>query len=344
MLDQGVLGLRQDGDEGVLVQILKRGQNRQTTDEFRDQTELQQVFGFQILENLSHTAAVVVAHFGPKAHGRALAPLRDDPVQPGKGTAADEQDVGRVHLQEFLLRMFAPTLGRNGGDRAFHQLQQRLLHALARDVAGDRRVFRLARDLVDLVDIDDAALRLLDVVFAGLKQLENDVFDILPDIASLGQCCRVGHGEGHIEDPCQRLGQQGLAAARGTDQQDVGFRQFDVAALGRVVQPFVVIVHRDRQNPLGDLLTDHVIVQNVADFLRGRHPFGAFEARRLGLFTDDIHAKLDAFVTDEHGRAGNQLAHLVLALAAETTVERVLAVAARIVRHFTPFAPGQGSI
>jgi hypothetical protein len=84
--------------------------------------------------------------------------------RPAKGAAADEQDVGRVDLQEFLLRMLAPALRRNGSGRAFHQLQQSLLHALARHVARDRRIVRLAADLVDLVDIDDPALRPLDII------------------------------------------------------------------------------------------------------------------------------------------------------------------------------------
>ena len=64
-----------------------------------------------------------------------------------------------------------PPLGGTLADRALDDLEQRLLHALARDVARDRRVVALARDLVDLVDVDDAALRLLDVVVGVLQQL-----------------------------------------------------------------------------------------------------------------------------------------------------------------------------
>ena len=45
------------------------------------------------------------------------------------------------------------------------------------------------------------------------------------------------------------------------------------------------------------------------------------------LLADDVHAQLDAFIADEHGRAGNELAHLVLALAAERAVEGVLGIA-----------------
>src|SRR6478672_7976363 len=37
----------------------------------------------------------------------------------------------------------------------------------------------------------------------------------------------------------------------------------------------------------------------------------------VALFSDDIVAKIDALITNIHRRAGNQLAHLVLALPAE---------------------------
>jgi hypothetical protein len=124
-----------------------------------------------------------------------------------------------------------PPWGGPAGDRALHDLEQRLLHALARNVPGNRRVVGLARDLVDLVDVDDAALRPLDVVVGGLEQLEDDVLDILADVARLGQSGGVRHGEWHVEDARQGLGQQRLAAAGGPDQQDVGLGQLDVSGL-----------------------------------------------------------------------------------------------------------------
>src|SRR3546814_4770508 len=67
----------------------------------------------------------------------ALQPVADDLVQPGERAAADEQDVGGVDLQELLLGMLAPALRRHGGGGALHDLEERLLDALARDVAGD---------------------------------------------------------------------------------------------------------------------------------------------------------------------------------------------------------------
>src|SRR2546430_10871615 len=61
------------------------------------------------------------------------------------------------------------SLRRHGRDGPLENLQQRLLHALAGDVARDRRVIRLPRDLVDLVDVDDPGLGLLDVEVGDRK-------------------------------------------------------------------------------------------------------------------------------------------------------------------------------
>ena len=87
---------------------------------------------------------------------------------------------------------------------------------------------RLARDLVDLVDVDDAGLRLLDVVVALLQQLLDDVLDVLADVAGFGQRRRVGDRERHVEQPRERLGEQRLAAAGRADQQDVALGELDV--------------------------------------------------------------------------------------------------------------------
>ena len=121
-----------------------------------------------------------------------------------------------------------PPCGGTEAIGALDQLQQRLLHALAGYVAGNRGVVALARDLVDLVDVDDAGLRLFDVVVALLQQLLDDVLDILADVTGFGQRGRVGDRERHVEQPRQGLGEQGLARAGRTDQQDVGLGQLDV--------------------------------------------------------------------------------------------------------------------
>ena len=103
-----------------------------------------------------------------------------------------------------------------------------------------------------------------------------------------------------------------------------------------VVEPLVVIVDGDREHLLGVILADHVVVENLADFLRGRDAVARLHQRGFVLLADDVHAQFDAFVADEDGRAGNELAHLVLALAAERAVEGVLGIAAADLAHPVP--------
>ena len=145
----------------------------------------------------------------------------DDVLEAGERAGDDEQHVRRVDLDELLVRVLAAALRRNRGDRALEDLQQRLLHALARDVARDRRVLGLAGDLVDLVDVDDAGLGALDVVVGGLDQLEEDVLDVFADVSGLGQRGGIGDGERHVEPLRERLREVGLAAAGRADEQDV---------------------------------------------------------------------------------------------------------------------------
>ena len=141
-----------------------------------------------------------------------------------------------------------PPCGGTDGGRALEDLQQRLLDALAGHVAGDRRVVGLAGDLVDLVDVDDPGLGLLDVVVGRLDQLEQDVLDVLADVAGLGQRGRVGDRERHVEDLGERLGEQRLAAAGRAEQQDVRLLQLDVVLVGlHHLDALVVVVDRHRE-------------------------------------------------------------------------------------------------
>ena len=229
--------------------------------------------------------------------------------------------------------MLAAALGRHRGDGAFHDLEQRLLHALAGNVPGDRGIVGLAADLVDLVDIDDAALRALDVVVGRLQQLQDDVLDVLAHIAGFRQRGGVRHGEGHVEDAGERLRQQGLAGAGRPDQQDVRLRQLDVVVLGLMVEALVMVVDRDREDLLGVVLPDHIVVKNLAYLFGGRNPVTRLHQRGFVLLADDVHAQLDALVANEHRRSGDELAHLVLALAAERTIQGVLGITAADFAH-----------
>jgi hypothetical protein len=109
--------------------------------------------------------------------------------------------------------------------------QQGLLNPFSGYVPGDGGVVRFAGDLVDFVDVDDAALGFFHVVVGILQQRQDDVFHILAHITGLRQAGGIGDGKRHVEKPRQGLGQQGLAATRGADQQDVALLDLHIPGL-----------------------------------------------------------------------------------------------------------------
>src|SRR6185312_6770861 len=266
-------------------------------------------------------------HVGFEAQRLLAGAALDLLLEPDERAAADEENVRGVDLEELLVRVLAAALGRHVGDSALENLEQRLLHAFAGDIARDRRVLVLAADLVDLVDVDDPLLAFLDVAAGGLEQLQDDVLDILTHVAGLGQRCRVDNREGDREEFGEGLCEQGLAGAGRADEQDVRLGELDlVAAAGLLLDfdPLVVVVDRDRELLLGLFLADDVFVQELLDFL-GHRKGGAGAAARLEAIVvrDDVVADLDAFIADEYRRAGNQLADVVLVLIAEQAAENL---------------------
>src|SRR6185437_6683546 len=147
------------------------------------------------------------------------------------------------------------------------------------------------------------------------------------DVARFGQRRGVGHRERHVQHAGERLRQQGFSATRRSDQHDVRLGDLDLVRLAAVTESLVVIMHCHRKNPLGLVLTDHVVVQDLTDLLRRRHAVLGLHQGGLALLPDDIHAKLDAFIANEHGRAGDQLPDLMLALAAEAAIEGIAGIA-----------------
>jgi len=86
-----------------------------------------------------------------------------------------------------------------------------------------------------------------------------------------------------------------------------------------VEQPLVVVVHGDGQDLLWLLLADDVLIESDLDGT-GVRQLGDLRlgARRLQhLLFDDLLTEVDAFVADVDALAGNELADLLLALAAE---------------------------
>jgi len=236
-------------------------------------------------------------------------------------------------VDELLLRVLATALGRYARIGSLEDLEQRLLHALSRDVPRDGEVFRLAGDLVDLVDVDDAHLGASHIEVGGRKKLEQDVLHVLAHVSGLGEGGGIGDGKGHLEEACERLGKERLACARGTEKQDVALGDLDLLlALGNLVVPTqdspIVVVDRDAHRSLGRLLTHDILRELLVDFVRrgkvldGRIILVLVVEVMCAIITfdlvDHVGAGVDAFVADvDATRALDELAHLTAGLAAE---------------------------
>src|SRR5450756_404548 len=339
LLDEGILRFLQDGDERRTVEVVQRGDDRNARDELRDHPELDHVLGVHLLEEVAGAFFFLGDDLRAEAHRLLGEAAADDVLEADVGAAADEQDVRRVDLDEFLVRVLAAALRGHVRDGAFENLEERLLDALARHVARDGGVLALARDLVDLVNVDDAALGLFLVLARGLVELQDDVLDVLADITRLGERGGVRDREGHRQHPRERLRQKSLARTRRADQEDVRLLELDIefAVLLEIVDPLVVVVDRDGELSLGRLLPDDVLVEEFLDLARLRElrlGLGLVEHPVLG---DDVEADVDAFIADVDRRPRDELLHVPLGLVAEATAQNVPRT--RLLRHAGPDLP-----
>src|SRR5260221_5844431 len=165
LLRERVLGLLENPHQRFLVQPLEGNGHREAAHQLGDEAEAEQVvrldLGKRVLRQRRQLHRVRL-----DLRETDLPPPRtrlDDLLQPVERAAANEQDVLRVDLDVFLLRMLSSALRRDPGHRALEDLQQRLLHALAAHVAPDAGIFRFPCNLFDLVDVDDTSLALSDV-------------------------------------------------------------------------------------------------------------------------------------------------------------------------------------
>src|SRR5690606_15814451 len=136
--------------------------------------------GLRLLHHGERLLLVIAdkAHRGALLHAlaHAIGKMR-------KSAATNKENVARVELDKLLLRMLAPGSRRHIGDAALDDLEQSLLHTLATDVARDAGVIAaLARDLVDLVDINNAISGALGVPAGILQQPNKDALHIFAHI------------------------------------------------------------------------------------------------------------------------------------------------------------------
>ena len=73
---------------------------------------------------------------------------------------------------------------------------------------------------------------------------------------------------GTLSKAGQRLCQKGLSCSGRSDQQDVGFLQFDIGLLAGHFDALVVVVNRDSKLLFGFFLADDVLIEESFDLGR----------------------------------------------------------------------------
>ena len=69
------------------------------------------------------------------------------------------------------MRMLSSALRRNTGNSSLQNLKKCLLYALAGHIAGNRYIFGLLGDLINLIDINNAVLCPAHIILSRLDQL-----------------------------------------------------------------------------------------------------------------------------------------------------------------------------
>src|SRR5205823_6925340 len=86
-----ILGLGQDLDEILALELVHRRDDRQPADELGDQPVGQEILGHDLREHLGRFERVARADLGAEADGMLPDPLADDFLQVGERAAADEE-------------------------------------------------------------------------------------------------------------------------------------------------------------------------------------------------------------------------------------------------------------
>src|SRR5664280_1922509 len=123
LLGERVLGLREDLAQVGLVEVVHRRDDRQAADELGDEAEVEQVLGQRMREDRPRVLLGLAHDVGHEAHALAAHATLDDLLEAREGSAANEQDVGRVDGEETLVGVLAPALRRHARHRALEDLE-----------------------------------------------------------------------------------------------------------------------------------------------------------------------------------------------------------------------------
>ncbi len=137
LLDQSILRFGENPHHILFGEALETGNHGKPSNQLRNDAEFQDIVGLHLCKQLANILLSPVSQLPSEAKSRGIGTLFDDLVQTVKRAAANKQNIAGINGDKLLLGMLPSTLRRNIGNRTLNDFQQRLLNALAADVAGN---------------------------------------------------------------------------------------------------------------------------------------------------------------------------------------------------------------
>ncbi len=292
-----------DRTQRFAAQRIEVGQYRQATNDLGYQSVGLEVLRRDILQQvvLIDLCSCLLRR---KTHGLGIHALRDLTLYTVESTSADKEDIFRIDLNHLLLGVLTSPLRRHVDNRAFQHLKQALLYAFSAHIARDRRVLGLTGNLIHLIEEDDTPLRFRYIVVSVLQQAHEQRLHVFAYITRLGQRGSVADSERHLEHLGYRPCEKGLTRTGGTDKKNITLLDLHIIVGNLLQHTFVMVVNGYREETLGVILVDDILVQELLDLLRRRQglerePLGI---RQFVLRIRHHHAMpgLDALIADKH--------------------------------------------
>ena len=197
-----------------------------------------------------------------------------------------------------------------------------MLYPFTGDISCDGGVVTLTGNFVYFVYKYNPILGLIDIIVGSLKQSGKDAFNVFTHIARLCQNRGIDYGQWHFEQFGNGLRQKGFSRSGLTDQNHIAFLDFNLTFPFGMVDAFVVVINRYREDLFGRFLSDNVVIEKSLNFF-GRMQFYIKVGLRLllsGLFFDNSVGLKNTLITNVRIQTCNKQLRLRFGPATKGTV------------------------
>ena len=221
LFEDAIFGFIDDVQEHVFGEVIEGDDDGDSTHEFGDETELNDILCRSLGEEFGLIGARFFNVIGGEAHASFADAFFDDIGEVIEGAGEDEEDVRGIDADEVLLTWsIFSCIWREGDISCFDHFEECLLNAFAADVTSAGAT---CSNFIDFVDADDASFGLFDVFVSGHPEGFDDIFDVFADVTCLCECRGIGDGKGDIDEFGDGLRDESFSAAGGADHEDIAF-------------------------------------------------------------------------------------------------------------------------